>query len=274
MKIIFNYCEKGDGKINEDVVGSIGNCFWVIDGATDVFFKHHLQKENEVYWYVQELDKYLKTKYLEDRSLEFNLKNAVDLLYKNIASNIPSDVPEYELPTFAIAMIKAEQALDSTKVSYYILGDCSISCIYNNKITTITDRRITEFAKLNREKLKANSLDPRTDKKAQDIYRETRKNANQKNGYPIGSVRGAGIKKGKQGEFFLSKGDKILILSDGFHDYLTSNPSCMKDFLNEQKINKAINEMNSFLQDEKEYKKTMRPKLIDDRSALLLKVDE
>ena len=77
MKIIFNYCKKGDGKINEDVVGSIGNCFWVIDGSTDVFLKHHLQKENEVHWYVQELDKYLKTKYLENRSLEFNLKNAV-----------------------------------------------------------------------------------------------------------------------------------------------------------------------------------------------------
>ena len=42
MKNIFIFQEKGEGFVNEDVCGYIGQFAWVIDGATDVFKRNRL----------------------------------------------------------------------------------------------------------------------------------------------------------------------------------------------------------------------------------------
>lgn len=270
MAVLYEYCEKGDGKCNEDVIGHIDNCFWIIDGATDVFLKNHLNKINEVCWYVHQLGEYLQNNYSKNCDLETLLEKAINALYSEIISDNKSicDIPEYELPTFAIVIIRIE----NHKVSYYILGDCSIRYQHNNEIAAITDNRIEKFVKHNRKQMKLKMLDPRVDEEARIVYRETRKKANQEDGYSIGSIRGTGLKDGKKGEFIMTEGDKILLLSDGFHDYLTKCPSCIESFFDVQSIDKAIENMDLFLHDENEYKKAMRPKLVDDRSALLLSI--
>ena len=59
MKVLLSFSQKGDGAVNEDVCGFTEDSAWVIDGATDVFNINALGKENEVNWYVNELNKLL-----------------------------------------------------------------------------------------------------------------------------------------------------------------------------------------------------------------------
>jgi len=267
MKILFQYCAKGDGKRNEDVIGQRGEYIWVIDGATDVFKSSHIKAEAEVYWYVHKLNSLLTELVPFEYSPYDLISKAVDMLYGEICkkNTIIDSVDEFELPTFAIALLKAS----NNTAEYYILGDCYVSYIHNGKYNTITDNRIEEFVYYNRTQLRRKGLDPRKDPEANEIYKETRKKANTEKGYYIGSVRGTGLKHGLRGTIALSQDEKIALFSDGFYDYFSNNPIEAFSLFNENDYESFIKRMDEYLQDESNFVKDLRPKQVDDRSLII-----
>ena len=60
--------------------------------------------------------------------------------------------------------------------------------------------------------------------------------ANAENGYPIGMITGRGLEQGITGEVSLSDGDRILIYSDGFLDYMNYDTSALGRFFNQREI--------------------------------------
>lgn len=260
MKIIYAYSKPGSKKANEDIYGYIKNFAFVIDGATDVFNEKNIRKNNEVAWYVNQLKRKLISKYSENLKLSEILNVSIKELYDKILSKVDiSKIKEYKLPTFSIAMIRT---LDKG-FEYYILGDSCISYMKKNKCKIISDTRINKFVKYNRRQIKLNKYS------SEKTYQKTRKQANARNGYPIGSIRGTSIKLGKTGE--IKSNSSILMFTDGILDYVTIKKNNINELFNIKTINKEINNINYFYNNNIIYKKSGRPKLNDDKTILLIK---
>ena len=253
---------------NEDTAGHLGSCAWVIDGATDVFSDRKSGNAISVSRYVKLLQTFIEHHCREERSLEEILRSAVKELYQQLLQEDESiaKAPEYQLPTFAVAMIR----ILNHSMEYYVLGDCVISYLAGGKISWIRDERISAFSKYNREQMKKNSLDPRNNSSAREIYRNTRRKANAPDGYYIGSMRGSGLQMGLSGSLPLDPGDRVILFSDGFLDYLNDNPEKIRCFFAADSLRREISLVKEYLENDQIYLKELRPKQIDDRSILLL----
>ncbi|UOQ49089.1 hypothetical protein MUN88_02815 [Gracilibacillus caseinilyticus] len=78
MKKLFSCNHKGSANFNEDTVGHYQNVAWVIDGATPLFFNQYLSEENDVVWFVQQINEQLPRFITDDRSLEEILINVLE----------------------------------------------------------------------------------------------------------------------------------------------------------------------------------------------------
>lgn len=259
MRIVYSKTKKGGKGVNEDVYGFISNFAFVIDGATDVYNGKNIKAKDEVSWYVKKLKRELIENYDDKESLKNNLKKVINHLYIQLNTNNKlNSVEEYVLPTFSIAMIKKHKE----QFEYYILGDCYISYLKNGKPIIIRDKRIEKFSIENRKKV----LKKRKNKR--EIYKETRKLANAINGYPIGSIRGKGLSKGKTGN--IHRDSNILIFSDGIIDYLNENNNRVINLFDNKKIKNEIRNIDKFYNDKKRYMSSGRPKLNDDKTVILV----
>lgn len=271
MKVLFSFNQKGDGVVNEDVCGFTRDAAWIIDGATDVFNTNALGKENEVNWYVNELHKLLLQNFTcETNEISDNIQKSVRELYQQLVL-IPklSEVPVYKLPTFTIASIRIGA---NNIMHYYILGDSSIAYIHDEEVHTLTDTRVSRFSRINRQKLRKLQIDSGNVTPPLSLFQETRMKANAIDGYPIGTIDGDGLDLGITGSICLSKGDRIIIYSDGFKDYFRENKGVIREFFTEVTINNEIAKMYEYLRNPEEFRKRPRPKMIDDASLLLIEI--
>ena len=224
-------------------------------------------------WYVGQLQQELLQTCAASNSddLKQLLEEAVGALYRHLMDKYDlSDVKDYMLPTYAVAMI----AVENNKMKYYVLGDCSISYTHEGKMNSIRDERIKDFSADNRKKLKSFIQKTNSTDVPLSLYQETRMKANAENGYPIGMVTGKGLGQGIMGEIDLSHGDRVLIYSDGFLDYMNHDTLSLERFFNPQEIESEITSMYEYLGDTGEYKEKPRPKKMDDSTLLLLEVEE
>ena len=271
MNLLYSYCEKGKGEFNEDVMLYKSKIACVIDGATDVFFDKHKELENIVYVYVNNLIKKIESCFTDKKSLKEILKEAISLSTKSIGKKYNlNSYKEYELPTFSIACIKENKG----DYEYLVLGDCFIAIKIDDNVKFIEDNRISHFSKLNRENIKKEALDPRIDASAIDIYRQTRKKANSKNGYPIGSVSAIGIKDALYGKIPKKENLKILLFSDGFIDYFKEKKINYEDAFDKDCLEGFVEDSLSYYLDNDSYIENLRPKQLDDRTILLLEGEE
>lgn len=271
MRILFRYCEKGDGAANEDICGNAGQFAWVIDGATDVFGKHCIAEKHEVSMYVNCLTETIAeiANYYRPQQLGNLVEAAVLSVYNKLnLSEKAAGLPEYMLPTFAIAMV----AVDGDNVYYYVLGDCFISYLSSQGVELITDKRITRFSQHNRCLLKKLHEGNKQVQDATSIYQETRAKANAPDGYPIGSICGSGLQNALSGSIQLGLGQKFIICSDGFLDFFRTNNCDNRKFFSTHSVQREIDAMNVFLSDERQYHNELRPKKIDDRTLVLVEV--
>ncbi|SDH26727.1 Protein phosphatase 2C [Prevotella communis] len=270
MKVLYSFNQKGDGIANEDICGFTKDAAWVIDGATDVFNLNALGKNNEVNWYVNELHKLLYRNFTSEKiKIVDGIQKSVKELYLRLKS-IPnlSEVPTYKLPTYTIAAI----GIGNNIMDYYVLGDSSIAYLHDKEVHLLTDTRVSKFSIINRQKLKDFRINYDDMVPPLSLFQETRMKANAKDGYPIGTIDGEGLSFGISGTIYLSKGDKILLYTDGFKDYFKKNEGVIKKFFTENAIKEEIAKMYEFLKNPEEYKKNPRPKMIDDASLLLISI--
>lgn len=269
MKLQYIFSRKGDSKANEDICGYANHLAWVIDGATDVFQHKTFGKENEVYWYVNKLQNKLMHNNIQNMEPFEILTLFVKQLYEELSQtyNLKS-VSSYILPTFAVAMI----AVKNNTLSYYVIGDCSIAYLHNNSIHYIKDERIEKFSLFNKNKIKTYMNNLNESCPPLTLFQETRRKANSREGYPIGTIDGKGLKNGITGKIKLDKNDKIIIYSDGFTDFISKKPEVILNLFDKRTIEAEIEKMYGFLRDQQEYLANPRAKKIDDCSILLLEV--
>lgn len=268
MEVLFSYCEKGKGEYNEDVVAANSNIACVIDGATDVFLDNHPELGNIVCQYVNKLMKMIVACFSPDKSVQDIIKAAIDNVYCQLSSKYSLDAyREYELPTFSIACVKE----DKDCYEYLVLGDCFLIIKEESDIKIVQDKRINVFSKHNREEMKRLGIDPRFDSSSLDVYRSTRKKANRKDGYPIGSVNGVGIKDAICGTVNKNNAVNFLLFSDGFIDYFNYSKAEFERLFDAEKLKNVVDESNHYYENNETYMEQLRPKQIDDRSIVLLK---
>lgn len=271
MRVLYEYCEKGESSVNEDIYGVCGSYAWVIDGATDVFKAQSLFPQNEVSQYVTLLNKKLiqLSGDMAPAHEALLLDKAITDLYAELNSSHSLDlVPEFILPTFAIAIISQ----CGNTVSYFILGDCFFSTLSPLGTLLYTDKRIAKFSKENRRMIKEHYKTHRSPI-AVERFQAVRAMANSSDGYPIGSVRGTGIKSAITGTIELVKNKRILLCSDGFLDYFKQNCLRNRNFFYEETIESEIIKAELFAKNEALFENNPRPKKLDDRTLLLLEME-
>ena len=268
MEKIYEYCKKGNGKYNEDVVGSTSNIACVIDGATDVFLDEHKELDGIVNRYVNLLiDNVIKCS-TQEKDVCSIVSLAIDLTYEQLNKMFVIDnYGEYELPTFSIACIK--ENCDSYE--FMILGDCYILIRDREHVTMFNDERIIKFSQHNRDTLRRLKLDPRSDSSSINGYKSTRKKANSIDCDPIGSVSGKGIKNAITGKVSKNRVSDILIYSDGFVDYFESGKIEKKQLFDRFRLKKIVKESEDYYENNDIYMKQLRPKQMDDKTIILLK---
>lgn len=216
MKYIFSYSGIGTAEYNEDRVGTFNNVAWVIDGATPIFNKNNISDENDVVWIVNEINKWLPHFISDEISLEKILNNTVNKV-NQIANEINeklSEVYYYELPTFAIIMVR----IINNRLEYYVLGDCGMLVGSKSKTKYITDNRIEIFSNQHKKDIgMIKSLHSENkDAKILNALQETRKLLNREDGYWIGSLDANGIPHGIKGTLDIANSTRILCFSDGY----------------------------------------------------------
>ena len=264
-RVVHSVCRKGDGDFNEDVVGVAHSCAWVIDGATDVFNSHLLCKENEVGWYVGQLNAALKRYANDTTPLVDVLRSAVDDVARDIVQSVGKpNAPEYQLPTFAVALVR----ISETTLEYCLLGDCSVYALNERGSTLVRDRRIKPFSAENRQHLK--ELPPSDAEGRRSLFQATRARANAPDGYPIGSVWGSGVDRSLSGSVALEEGSRVLICSDGIMDYLDVTPGATEAIAYADDLSVELVEIDRFYHSDERFRLDPRPKRIDDQSILVL----
>lgn len=268
IKILYENCIQGEAAYNEDSYGYTESCAWVIDGATDVFGRGAFGGKDEVARYVAKLSDMIGSRCFAEKSLKNILKDSVSGLYSEMASPQIDLIDECELPTFAISFLR----IRGTYAEFLILGDCSISYLKNNAPVLLTDTRIADFSKINREKLKVYLDEHGHVPEDKAIFRDTRSKINLPEGYPIGSVRGTGIMSSMVGRIRIKKGDRLIMFSDGLLDYIKADRNRLGNFFDAGIIDSELERMNAFLEDEEQYNNAPRPKKKDDCTILLMEV--
>lgn len=219
MQVYYSTTQKGDGAENEDCLGFLGNTFWVIDGATDVFDHHYFSESDDTAWYVRELNKSILNHIDSGLGLREILINAVKQIKCAVEREHPhiKKVNGWELPSFAIAMGRIKDSC----FEYYVLGDCGIYLFTGKEDQIITDTRISSISQINRDNL-ANALEDNiNDQGEKQIYQKTRMLMNQEDGYWIGSLDGKGLEHAIEGKIKVDRAYmRCLCYSDGFSEAL------------------------------------------------------
>lgn len=203
-KVEFSLSIKGSNKVNEDIATSYLNYHYVIDGATGVFFTKYFDEDSDCAYVGNLLNENIKKCIDDSLDLKTIIFNAVQMTYASL--NI-SNVPFYQLPSFAIAMIR----LHEDYFDYYVLGDCII--VLENE-TVIEDTRLASFS-LTNQKLLQNQKDA----DRYTILQNRRKLMNVENGYPILNLDANSSFNGMTGNYPLSD-RRLIIMSDGLDFYL------------------------------------------------------
>ncbi len=212
MIIIDRKTKKGNDLYNYDISNYIDGFCYVVDGATPLFNDNIFSNTSDLYEYMQLLKRNLKNIGIIEENFIKAIKKS-NLIINNIEM-----YSEYELPTFTIASVKEE----NDKYYLYVLCDSLISILYKNgEIKNIYDNRFDEFKKRWPNKIEEiNKLNISANEKNRmklPIWKEYRKYANKKDGYPVGSTNFNSIKNGILTSVLKDDIDGILICTDGFY---------------------------------------------------------
>lgn len=238
MKVLCSGSYKGTGKFNYDIMNYDKKIFYVMDGATPVYFDNKFFNTSDLYEYMQFIKKNVSNK----GSIVDIIKNSI------IESNREIDgynkYPNYELPTFTIGFIKEF----SDRLDYYVLCDVLIAIKFKDgSIKCIIDDRINKIKELHIQKrddiLKKNVSSTMKNKLLEDCEQYIRSFSNNENGFYVGSTDPIYIDKGIIGSLNKNEVDKILICSDGLIN--TYKEEISDDYFDVDKLNNIVNSILS-----------------------------
>lgn len=268
MKILFEHTESAPHHLNEDRIGFNNNVIWVMDGLTEKFFNNTISKENDVVWFVEEMNNELTC---ADSLLTLHemLKVAVDNVYKK-ACLINPDIINYEpyqLPSATIAMLKE----DKGTLEYLILGDCSI---ITEDEEILTDYRLRPFhERIMAEKNKYSGQD-NYKKRIDEFVKRIRRTINTEEGYWVLGLDSKVINHALKGTIHVQDKNcfRVICCSDGFYPSIIENGNTaisIKEFFREDNLPKIIhNQRELEITREKRENRIFR----DDLSVILIQI--
>jgi hypothetical protein len=253
MKILSKGCYKGSREYNDDIIGHDKDLYYVLDGSTAVFNDNKFYKTSDLYEYMKLLNKNIK----DSGSILGGIKTGI--VNSNGKLKGLEKYKEYELPTFTVGAIKEyEQDID-----VYVLCDILITILYKDgRIGHFVDKRINGIKQRHRDRVQEiknmDITEEEKDKLLLEAEQETRKNANAKGGFPVGSTNPASIDEGYILMLPKMTIKKILICSDGMYNWKKAEAIDEKFFDKEY----LENEVQKMLKEENR----------DDLSYMLLEV--
>ena len=218
MKIKSICSIQGTAVENEDALGSFGNFFWVIDGATDLY-----NAKKSIGYSVSEvthlLSKVIAKHCVESKTLKEIFSESIKEVRSIIGLDDFNHEEYYKLPTFAFVFAK----LTKTKLEYMILGDCVV--LVNDK--EITDHRVDRLFDLGKNEIAHSSKDGVQRK---TILQKIRELANTSNGYWIGSLDESCVEHAIYESTEVTS-NQIVLMSDGFYEFYSQHPEDKLDDL-------------------------------------------
>jgi len=272
LKSLMHTSLKGDGKFNEDIASYAGNYFWVIDGATDVFNYAEVSQEGLVSSYVNTLSMSIKNNLIKgDISLSKLLKQSIDdtgLFYEHKYPYMANEY-EYKLPSFSVAMGR----IVGSVMEYLVLGDCYIELFDGSKRSLITDIRIKNATRYNKQELRnLQNMGVVSKENEVAIYQKTRMTMNTEGGYWIGSFFASGIDKAITGSIDINEKTRILCYTDGYDLYNVLNAEATEQHFETTSIENNINSLVEMLNNDNERTKFTRTRKVDDLTVQLFEI--
>lgn len=217
MEVLFCDSAKGSAPYNQDICGSSGTIYWVMDGATALYGSRFTN--DDVHYAMTALNQALHE---VDTTLPLNtiLQSATQLASQRITAAYPDffAADPWRLPTFALCLCSITPAsTNQSLLRYAILGDCFIDiCPPAGTLQTYSDARFAQISQQNKERIAAlDKSSPHYQSSALAIYQDARKTLNTPSGYWIGSFDERGLDHMITGEMPLQPGTHIALYSDG-----------------------------------------------------------
>ncbi len=225
MEVLFCDSAKGSAPYNQDICGSSGTIYWVMDGATALYGSRFTN--DDVHYAMTALNQELRE---VDTTLPLNivLRSAIQMASQRITAAYPDffAADPWRLPTFALCLCSITPAsTNQSLLRYAILGDCFIDiCPPAGTLQTYSDARFAQISQQNKERIAAlDKSSPHYQSSALAIYQDARKTLNTPGGYWIGSFDERGLNYMITGEVSLRPGTHIALYSDGVMKDITGD---------------------------------------------------
>ncbi|MGH2613136.1 MAG: hypothetical protein ACRDFB_08850 [Rhabdochlamydiaceae bacterium] len=208
---------------NEDIVYVGKKMAWVLDGATPLSKRNHMNSQSDALWLVSRLHSILLQyeKYSEFDLLSI-LNKAHELLNREFLESIQNKIlPEHELPSSGISIIRWNES--NNFIEYAVLGDCEVA-IFNGKNDQPTIISDPSLQKLDQEVVnKIYQLQTQKNLKHKDVKDlvlpdliRNRTLMNKQDGYPVFSASPQPIDRAITGKFTVKTEEaKAILVSDG-----------------------------------------------------------
>lgn len=264
-------------KVNEDKIFYKKNFVVFLDGASGLTKKVIPGSESDAYWYVNEFVKQLadinknanyKYKRYELRKTISNIKKKYeDLLKKDEVNNL--NTPS------ASGIVLYD---DETSIKGYYFGDVlTVIKNKNNKYKEYYDKNLSNldtsvFLEAKEISKKENIPFSEAIKKCQETILTNRNLKNTDKGYYIFGLDTSAVKKINTFKYDKKEIESILIMSDGFYSFFDNrNYDILFETINKNNPDELLKKIKSSFQEDVEFSKYNRFKLVDDISFLSLK---
>lgn len=233
MKIVDKISSKGDGKVNEDIWGSSGNRFWVIDGVTAKTQKKFYSLVSDAEFLVNNFSNKLvdcckKNEQISNKEL---MHQAMIEVRKGLDKRTFEENEKRIQPSFAIAIVKINNEL----IELDVLSDCYVIIKRREEIFTYTDSRIdiiAEKTKKVRKFIAENNI--KGEGAIQLLTNQKRKNRelmNMAGGYWVGTIDGKAFDNMYSKKFLIRDVEGILLCTDGFYKIFEKDICKPRDIL-------------------------------------------
>jgi len=206
------------GDALEDRVGIVEHWAWAIDGATGLVSERLFPGASDASWFVDALDLALRAEAAGATSTPANLLERVLMRVRAAVPDVDRlcSLSAERMPSAACAIVRMME----TRVSYVIVGDCSLMFRRNGVPVRLTDPRpmATEapiLDEVKRLQSRGASLAERREV-IMPLLVARRRSMNQPGGYCSLDLTGAGINTSLSGVVELPDDGKCVLCTDGF----------------------------------------------------------
>lgn len=263
--------------INEDAIYASENISFIIDGASGLSPKNHIENSRDVVWFVNWWKNYLVNKLSNYRLtieeiLSIGVKEAFSE-YKKLVNNF-SEISKFDYPSASIAIVRKS----ANSFEYFVLGDCTaIFRLNSGELLKIKDDRVTKLDQkvISLIETRRNSIvnrDFEFTKHESEMLLLNRMKKNEEDGYYVLEFDDKAIYKAISGEISISITKEFILSSDGFsishESYGIIKERELFKALKIEGPNKIIEKIRKLELENDSIKKYPRLKLHDDCSVM------